>query len=250
MRILLTNDDGIYAPGIHALYMALREAGHLVHVVAPLAEKSGASAALTVRTPLRVHQVKHNGLVGQAVDGTPVDCVKLAINALLDDRPDLVVAGLNNGANLGADVFYSGTVAAASEGSRFGLPSVALSRGRPAADPPSVCAAHAARLISDFNWASLPSYTMINVNYPRHAVSQLRGVRVGRMALKAWNEGYERRVAPSGQPYWWLTGDLNFQVDDDTDIALVRSGYVALTPLVFDRTAQECFDRLHGVYNK
>lgn len=250
MRILLTNDDGIYAPGIHALYMALREAGHLVHVVAPLAEKSGASAALTVRNPLRVHRVRHNGLEGQAVDGTPVDCVKLAINALLEDRPDLVVAGLNNGANLGADVFYSGTVAAASEGARFGLPSVAVSRGRPASDPPSACAAHAARLISDFDWASLPPYRMINVNYPRHPVSQLRGVRIGRMALKAWNEGYECRMDPSGQNYWWLTGDLNFHVDDDTDIALVRSGYVALTPLVFDRTDPTSFDVLQDFYNR
>ena len=137
MRILLTNDDGIHAPGIHALHAALRECGHEVHVVAPLKENSGVSASLTLRGRLHVYDVEEDGLVGRAVDGTPADCVKLALTTLLRDAPDLVVAGLNNGGNLGTDVFYSGTVGAAVEACMFGLPAAAVSRGRPAEEPPA-----------------------------------------------------------------------------------------------------------------
>ena len=121
MRILLTNDDGIHAPGIHALHAALRECGHEVHVVAPLKENSGVSASLTLRGRLHVYDVEEDGLVGRAVDGTPADCVKLALTTLLRDAPDLVVAGLNNGGNLGTDVFYSGTVGAAVEACMLSL---------------------------------------------------------------------------------------------------------------------------------
>lgn len=246
MRILLTNDDGIRAPGIQALYVALRDAGHSVSLVAPLTEKSGVSGTLTVHTPLRVHDFEENGLRGLAVDGTPVDCVKLALTELLAEKPDLVASGINNGSNLGADVFYSGTVAAATEGCMFNIPAVAVSRGRPVDESPEACARHAAKLISEFNWAAFPSQRVLNVNYPRRPLAEVRGVRAGRMAMRPWNDGYEKREDPFGHPYWWLAGYMPPPTEEDTDIALVRAGFVAVTPLLFDRTDGKEISRLNA----
>lgn len=244
MRILLTNDDGIHAPGIHALYAALRECGHEVRVIAPLTEQSAVSASLTLNRPLHVHEVAEAGLVGQAVDGTPVDCVKLALTTLLRDKPDLVVSGLNDGGNLGTDIFYSGTVGAASEASLFGVPAVAVSRGKPAAEGPAPCAAHAARLVTDFAWADFPRGRVLNINYPRRPVAELRGVRVGSMALTPWNHGYQQDKDASGQPCWRLVGSMPPENGPETDITLTRAGWVVLTPLLFDRTDGEVLARL------
>lgn len=244
MRILLTNDDGIHAPGIRALHAALRDCGHEVRVVAPLTEKSGVSASLTLNAPLHVYEVEEDGLVGQAVDGTPVDCVKLALTTLLRDRPDLVVSGLNDGGNLGTDILYSGTVGAAGEACLFGVPAVAVSRGRPAAEGPAACAAHAARLVTDFAWADFPRGRVLNINYPRRPVAELRGVCAGPMSLTPWNHGYQQDADSSGQPCWRLTGSMPPEDGTKTDIALARAGWVVLTPLLLDRTDGETLARL------
>ena len=244
MRILLTNDDGIHAPGIHALHAALRECGHEVHVVAPLKENSGVSASLTLRGRLHVYDVEEDGLVGQAVDGTPADCVKLALTTLLRDAPDLVVAGLNNGGNLGTDVFYSGTVGAAVEACMFGLPAAAVSRGRPAEEPPAACAAHAARLVTAFDWAGFPRGRVLNINYPRRPAAEWRGVRAAAMSLTPWSHSYDRHEEPAGQPGWELVGSMPPEDGTETDIALVRAGWVVLTPLLLDRTDRATLARL------
>lgn len=246
MRILLSNDDGIYSPSLRALYLALSENGHDVRVVAPLTEQSGVSGSVTVHSPLRVHDIREeNGFSGTAVAGTPVDCVKLALTTLLPERPDLCVVGINAGCNLGTDVFYSGTVGAASEAAMFGIPSVAFSRPVPETEPPLACARHAARLVDTIDWAGLPPYRVLNVNYPRRPVAEVLGVRAGRMSTTPWKEGYEQRTDPSGRPYWWLSGYLKRPAGgEDTDLSLIRAGWVALTPLQVDRTDEVLFSSL------
>ncbi|MEG1610219.1 MAG: 5'/3'-nucleotidase SurE [Bilophila sp.] len=238
MRILLSNDDGIYAPSLRALYQALSEAGHAVRVVAPLTEQSAVSGSVTVHSPLRVHELhEDNGFCGTAVNGTPVDCIKLALTTLLSEPPELCVVGINAGCNIGTDVFYSGTVGAASEAAMFGIPSVAFSRPVPETEPPLPCARHAAGLIKAIDWGRLPPCRVLNVNYPRRLVSEIRGVRVGRMSTTPWEESYEERTDPSGRPYWWISGYLKRPAGgEDTDISLIRAGFVALTPLQVDRT--------------
>ena len=144
MRILLSNDDGIHSPCLRALHDALCEAGHELDVVAPLTEQSGVGCSVTLHNPLRLYPVQEPGFSGTAVAGTPVDCVKLALTTLLPQPPDLVVVGINNGANKGVDVFYSGTVGAATEAALCGLPAVAFSRPRPELEPPQALARHAA----------------------------------------------------------------------------------------------------------
>lgn len=244
MRILLTNDDGINALGLRTLYSALREQGHLVDVVAPLTEQSAVGGSLSMRMPLHVFPVQEGEFCGQAVDGTPVDCVKLALSMLLTEKPDLVVSGLNNGGNMGADVFYSGTVAAATEGAMLGYPAVAVSRGRPPVDSPYECAAHAAHLISHFDWSTWPKHEVLNINYPPRPFSQMKGIRLGRMAVRAWYDRYQKYEDPFGRTCWWLSNYTPPVAEEDTDIALVRGGWIALTPLRIDRTDQDTLKRL------
>ena len=152
MRILLSNDDGIHSPCLRALHDALCEAGHELDVVAPLTEQSGVGCSVTLHNPLRLYPVQEPGFSGTAVAGTPVDCVKLALTTLLPQPPDLVVVGINNGANKGVDVFYSGTVGAATEAALRGLPAVAFSRPRPELEPPQALARHAASLVDAVDW--------------------------------------------------------------------------------------------------
>lgn len=247
MRILLTNDDGINAPGIRAMYQALRELGHDVDVFAPSVEKSAVSGSLTVRTPLRVISIQEESFTGQAVEGTPADCVKIALGTLLPRQPDLVVSGLNNGGNLGSDIFYSGTVGAASEGCMTGIPAAAVSRCRAETEDPIICARHAARLLTDFDWNSFPKHTVLNINYPSRPTAEILGIKCVRMAVAAWNDGYMERRDPFGQRYWWLGGILAPHVGDDTDIGAVRSGYISITPLLFDRTDYGELNRLRSL---
>ena len=153
MRILLSNDDGIHSPCLRALHRALCDAGHTLDVVAPLVEQSGVGCSVTLHSPLRLHPIEEEGFSGTAVAGTPVDCVKIALTTLLPEPPDLVVVGINNGANKGVDVFYSGTVGAATEAALRGLPAVAFSRPRPELEPPQSLARHAASLVDAVDWS-------------------------------------------------------------------------------------------------
>lgn len=239
MRILLSNDDGIHSPGLRALHDALREAGHELHVVAPLTEQSGVSCSVTLHNPLRLHPVEESGFSGTAVAGTPVDCVKIALTTLLPQPPDLVVVGINNGANKGVDVLYSGTVGAATEAALRGLPAVAFSRPRPELEPPQALARHAAALVESVDWSRCAG-KVLNVNYPRCLVADIRGIRAARMAESRWEENYERREDPAGRPYWWIADFIRRDSDgDDTDIALMQDNWVAVTPLQVDRTDRE-----------
>ena len=168
MFAVLTNDDGIYAPGLRALYRALLRAGHTVRVIAPLGEKSATGHALTVHTPLRIKPVEEDGFSGLAVDGTPVDCVKLGLSRLVDKKPDLLISGMNSGGNVGPDIIYSGTLAAASEGAFMGCSSLAVSHNARRATPDELdaYACYAVDIIPRIPWSALPPHRAISLNLP------------------------------------------------------------------------------------
>ena len=239
MRILLSNDDGIHSPGLRALYRALVEAGHAVDVVAPLTEQSGVGCSVSLHLPLRVRTVREEGFIGTGVAGTPVDCVKLALSELLPRTPDLVVSGINNGGNKGVDVYYSGTVGAATEAALRGLPAAAFSRLRPEMEPPEALARHAVAWMESIEWLRFAG-RVLNVNYPRRRVADFKGVRAVRMATSPWGERYERAEEPSGEPSWRIGDLLNRgRSGVDTDSALLDEGWVTVTPLQVDRTDRE-----------
>ena len=243
MRILLSNDDGIWAIGLRALYCALKQAGHDVFPVAPLSEQSAMSSRLTAFNPLRFKEINEDGFHGVGIDGTPVDCVKIALTELYaasDTRPDLVVSGINAGLNIGFDVLYSGTVAAAREGALMGIPALAVSRGmrKGCKDDPEAVARHTAALIDAFDWKILPN-RVLNVNYPPGFPELSRGVRVCRLSPGPWRIRYIRDTDPRGRPYLWMSGDIirhDEATEKDTDSPLLQEGFITVTPLTMDLT--------------
>jgi len=239
VRILLSNDDGVYAPGLRALRRRLRELGD-VTVVAPAAEQSGVGHSITLQTPLVVHEVfEHDQRIGWLVEGSPADCVKLACLELLDRPPDLVVSGINEGANAGINVLYSGTVAAAVEGAFFGIPAIAVSleySEHPDYDAAAELAVKVIRQILDHRPTSGSLY---NVNLPDLGRGEPTGVRVVPQGVVRYEEGFERRVDPRGRVYFW--SKINFVPkahEGETDLIALSRRYVTITPLRFDLTDQ------------
>ncbi|MBQ7606845.1 MAG: 5'/3'-nucleotidase SurE [Desulfovibrionaceae bacterium] len=240
MNILLTNDDGIRALGIRTMAEALTQAGHTVHVVAPMRQQSGVSQCLTIFDPLRTKEYRDGAYHGTGVYGTPADCVKLALGSLLSERPDLLISGMNLGANVGPDLLYSGTVAAAIEGSQDGIPSLALSYNDHDACDVKAQADHATRLIDRIPWAKLPKKRVLNVNYPHCAMEDVKGVRVCPQSLVNWQNLYQKNTDPRGLPYFWLLGNLDeASIAEDSDIALLRQNYITISPLRFEFTDSE-----------
>lgn len=238
--ILLTNDDGIRAPGIVALYRELVKLGD-VHVVAPETVQSATGHGITLTTPLLTQKVVvENGFTGVAVAGRPADCVKLAVAQLLPRRPDLVVSGMNAGANVGINVLYSGTVAAAIEAAFLGLPSVAVSlylRSEIPVDFARPC--HFARqTIEQILSAGLAPGKCVSINVPPLRPDESpAGVRVARQCVRAWTDDYDRRQDPRGRDYFWNSSVFRLgPTEDDTDVAALRDRYVTVTPLQFDLT--------------
>jgi 5'-nucleotidase len=240
MLILLTNDDGILAPGLVAMYRQLIGLGE-VHVVAPETVQSAAGHGITISAPLLTSRVTvENGFTGTAVDGRPADCVKLAAAQLLPRPPDLVVSGINSGANVGINVIYSGTVAAAIEAAFLGLPSVAVSLLlRPNVPVDYARAALFARLtIERALSAGLLPGRVISINIPAlHPHDQPTGVKVVRQCTRPWVDTYDRRTDPRGRDYYWNSSIFTLsETDEDTDVAALRDGYITITPLQFDLT--------------
>lgn len=232
-RILVSNDDGIHAPGLGALVQVLEPLGE-VTVVAPLAEQSASSHALTLHHPLRIREM---GTRRFAVEGTPTDCVLLAAHTLLDEEPDLVVSGINQGPNMGEDVIYSGTVAAAMEGAILGIPSLAVSLAsysfRDFAGAASVTTALVERLLD----AELPDRFLLNANVPPVPRDAIRGLRVARLGTRVYKDIIVKNTDPRGRDYYWIGGGKpDWAHSPDTDYAAVGEGYVALTPLLMDHT--------------
>ncbi len=237
MHILLTNDDGIQAVGLRALYAALVERGHRVSVVAPVTEQSAVGHAVTLSMPLRVKQFKENGFRGQGVYGTPVDCVKLGLTTLLDEAPDLVISGINAGCNVGVDIIYSGTVSAATEGALMGFSALAVSYDNWTPTDVSDQAGWAADFAARVDWDALPRQCVLNLNFPNRPLSEALPLAVCRQTTAAYDDRYETRTDPRGHEYHWLTGRIPEElVSPDTDRALLWKGHITLTPLRFNFT--------------
>jgi 5'-nucleotidase len=239
LQILAVNDDGIHAPGLRAMAAALRRWGD-VQVVAPLVEQSGVSHRITYLHPIMVKEIREEGgeHYGWAVDGSPADCVKLGVLEFCQRRPDLIVSGINSGANVGINVIYSGTVAAAIEGAFFGIMSVAVSLSQ--GSPPDYHAA-ADRLLPLIQelWHRHPQGgTLWNINLPDTSADGPRGVRMCTMGVKRHSDTIEKRVDPRGRPYYWSGIDplKNHLREPGSDVHDLKEGYVTVTPLHFDLT--------------
>lgn len=233
MKILVSNDDGVHADGIRVLSEALSALADVV-VVAPDRNHSGASHSLTLENPLRVESMVHNGFI--AVKGTPTDCVHLAVNELLKPLPDMVVSGINHGANLGDDVIYSGTVAAATEGRHLGLPAMAVSL---VGSQHFASAAHyACRLVQGLMRHPLPADQILNVNVPDLPLAQIKGIRVTRLGCRHPAEAVIVERDPRGRPIYWIGPPGATQdAGEGTDFAAIEAGFVSITPLQVDMTA-------------
>ncbi|MCP5452138.1 MAG: 5'/3'-nucleotidase SurE [Candidatus Competibacter sp.] len=233
MHILVSNDDGYQAPGLLCLAAALKELAEIT-VVAPDRDRSGASNSLSLKNPLYV--TRHdNGF--HSVEGTPTDCVHLAITGLLEREPDMVVSGINSGPNMGDDVIYSGTVAAAMEGRFLGLPAIAISQAAPCPQHFDTAARVAVWLVRRLRERPLPPDSILNVNVPDVPWEQLAGFRVVRLGHRHKSEPVVKSIDPRGRPIYWV-GPAGPEQDagPDTDFHAVRAGYVAITPLQVDLT--------------
>ena len=245
MRILLTNDDGIQAVGLRALYKAFTAAGHEVVCVAPISEMSAVGHAVTLSNPLRVRNFKENGFRGYGISGTPADCVKIGLSAIMDGVPDLVVSGINAGGNCGVDILYSGTVSAATEGALTGIPSMAVSYDNFNPFDLSAQAAWVADFAAELDWERVRRGCVLNLNVPACPLAEAKGLRICRHTRAAYRDFYDRRTDPRGREYFWLDGVIPpEQLSADTDRALLSEGYITLTPLRFDFTDYEVLDAL------
>lgn len=243
MRILVSNDDGVFAPGINQLAEKLKEVAE-IEVVAPDRNRSGASHSLTLTRPIRIKELD-NGFV--SVEGTPTDCVHLAVTGYLDPEPDMVVSGINEGANLGDDVLYSGTVAAATEGRYLGLPAIAISLVGNECNHYDTAATVAKRLVTMLKNNPLPRHTILNVNVPDLPLDEIAGYEVTRLGTRHCAEPIIKETDPRGRPIYWV-GPPGPEEDsgEGTDFSAVRRGYVSVTPLQIDMTHYEVFDRISG----
>jgi 5'-nucleotidase len=247
MQILLTNDDGIYAPGLAAMERALARLGD-VYVVAPAVEQSGVGHSITFLSPLMAKEVfDGERRRGWAVEGSPADCVKLALAEFCPRRPDLLVSGINGGLNLGINVLYSGTVAGATEGAVFGIPSVAVSLEYDEHAQFDRAAEMSVRLIEQIlKQKDAGDRSLYNINIPTVAFQRPTEVRVVPMATVGWPAEFDRRVDPKGRRYYWAMGTPAVPVAGElTDLEAWQQGFVTVTPLRIDRTEPAMLERMH-----
>jgi 5'-nucleotidase len=250
-KILISNDDGIFALGVRTLANTLAQAGHQVTVVCPDRERSATGHGLTLHQPLRANEVDSDSVfddrvVAWSCSGTPADCVKFALSVVLNTRPDFVFSGINHGPNLGTDVLYSGTVSAAMEGVLEGIPSVAFSLAsftvwefQPAAD-------FALQLLEKLAVTEYPKAPLLSVNIPPVPTSEIAGVLLTRQGLRRYIEKFEKRLDPRGKSYYWLEGeiiedieqpeDINLPPHIMTDVQAIRDRYITITPLQYNLT--------------
>jgi 5'-nucleotidase len=247
MKILLSNDDGYQAPGLRALFDVLSPIAEIT-VVAPERDRSGASNSLTLEVPIRAH-IEPNGFI--RVDGTPTDCVHLAITGLLDEEPDMVIAGINAGANLGDDVLYSGTVAAATEGRFLGLPALALSMASSSPQHYATGARVAQEMVERLQVEPLPSDTILNINIPDLAWENIRGYQSTRLGHRHKAEPVVESIDPRGRKVYWV-GPAGAEQDagPGTDFYAVREGYVSVTPLQVDLTRHSSLEQIGEWINR
>lgn len=245
MRILLTNDDGIYAEGIYALYLALQKIAK-VTVVAPDSERSSVGHGITLRHPLWQRKAVRDGKsFGTALSGLPADCVKFGVSVVMKEKPDLVVSGINCGPNEGCSVHYSGTVAGAREGALMGIPSIAVSLNSFTTNDYRYAAKITAKLCKAVAQNGMPEGTFFNVNVPALAESRIKGIRFTRQGLEPILGKFSRREDPNLREYYWLAGDFPpVKKDDNTDTYALHHGYVTVTPVHCDLTNRQVLDEL------
>ncbi|MGC6491060.1 MAG: 5'/3'-nucleotidase SurE [Flavobacteriales bacterium] len=245
--ILVSNDDGITAPGIRALIEVAREVGDVV-VVAPDGPQSGMGNAITLNSTLRCDQVHIDSgkQVEYACSGTPVDCVKLAVSKILDRKPDLCISGINHGSNSSINVIYSGTMSAAVEGALEGIPSVGFSLLDFSFDADFKASKKVAKdIIKKVLEEGLPKGVCLNVNIPKLELKDIKGFRICRQADANWVEEFDQRKDPSGRTYYWLTGSFqNFDSGSDTDEWALANGFVSIVPVKYDITSHESIPEL------
>lgn len=245
--ILVSNDDGITAPGIRALIEVAREVGDVV-VVAPDGPQSGMGHAITLNSTLRCDQVHIDSgkQVEYACSGTPVDCVKLAVSKILDRKPDLCISGINHGSNSSINVIYSGTMSAAVEGALEGIPSVGFSLLDFSFDADFKASKKVAKdIIKKVLEEGLPKGVCLNVNIPKLELKDIKGFRICRQADANWVEEFDQRKDPSGRTYYWLTGSFqNFDSGSDTDEWALANGFVSIVPVKYDITSHESIPEL------
>ncbi|MBE9128748.1 MULTISPECIES: 5'/3'-nucleotidase SurE [unclassified Coleofasciculus] len=250
MKLLISNDDGIFALGIRTLANTLAEAGHDVTVVCPDRERSATGHGLTLHDPIRAEKVDtifHPTVKAWSCSGTPSDCIKLALGALIDSPPDFVLSGINHGSNLGTDILYSGTVSAAMEGVIEGIPSIAFSLANyNISQEFDVAAMFAKTLLERLSKQPLPEALLLNINVPPVKGSEIAGVLITRQGIRRYFDTFEKRVDPRGKTYYWLAGEvledveqpahLHLPPDMPTDVQAIQNKYITITPLQYNLT--------------
>lgn len=250
MKILLSNDDGIMAEGIKALTIELSKE-HEVYVITPDRERSAAGHSLTLHTPIRVEELDSRFGAKRiwVTSGTPGDCVKIGINAILseEEKPDLIISGINHGPNLGSDILYSGTVSCAMEGAMMGYPSVAVSLASMSSEPELFknVAKFMAKFVHKLKDYKFPPKTILNVNVPGLMPEDLAGVAITELGGKMFTDEYDKRVDPRGKVYYWMAGELIKQCENDaSDINAMRWNKVSVTPITFEMTLKNVMPEL------
>ncbi|MBI5273401.1 MAG: 5'/3'-nucleotidase SurE [Chlamydiia bacterium] len=230
--LLVTNDDGIHAPGIKHLWEVIHEYADIA-IVAPSFERSCCGLSITWNKPLTIHSVSwHQGTPAWSINGTPADCVKMALGVLLDRTPDLIVSGINRGSNAGRTVLYSGTIGGVIEGILKGLPGIAFSFSDMHAPPLEATKRYIFPIIQHILQNPLPTGTLLNVNFPEGAAQGVKGLKLARQGKSYWVEQPEQRVHPEGVPYYWLGGKWRLvDEEEDSDVAWLGKGYIAAAPI-------------------
>lgn len=240
MRILVSNDDGVYARGIRVLSERIsRDPENEVFVVAPDRERSATGHALTLHKPLRVQEIEYEGQVKGAwwTTGTPSDCVKFAVQGLLSEPPDLIVSGINSGPNLGSEILYSGTVSAAMEGAILSIPGIAVSLVGRHVKHYEVAAEFVSRLVKIVPWTKLPKRLLLNVNVPNLPASEIKGAVITELGLREYKDRYEKRLDPRGKVYYWLAGEAVEEGEaEGSDVCAVNNHMISVTPVSFNMT--------------
>ncbi len=250
LRILLTNDDGIHADGLYALYSELKD-DFEVHIVAPYFEMSAVGHAITLNSPLRVQEIYRNGkFYGYAITGTPADCVKIAVQEILKHRPpQIILSGINLGANVGIDVLYSGTVSAATEGAYLGIRSAAISLDTREAPDFSFASKFSRKIIDFLLKNEFKRGIALNVNIPALPPDKIKGVVFTRQAITQYKEYFEKRIDPRGNVYYWLAGEIIVEENGraDTDILALRNNMISITPISCNLTSESELERMKNM---
>lgn len=245
--ILITNDDGITAPGIRALVEAVKDLGEIV-IVAPDSPQSAMGHAVTISKPLRLDKTNHFGEISSyQCSGTPADCVKLAVDKILHRKPDLLLSGINHGSNSSINVIYSGTMSAAVEGAIEGIPSAGFSLCDFSYTADFTLASQIVKKVAKSILENgLPNGVLLNVNVPKIEPELYKGIKICRQALAKWEEDFDQRVDPNGRTYYWLTGKfVNYDKGIDTDEWAIENGFVSIVPVQFDLTAHNAIAYLN-----